>query len=151
MSLFFKIDTDEICVSWSFAIISIISTLAINHADSTLPERQYVWIGHIFIILSLFYLYIRTSTRFIKIRNLGLFFLFVFWYLVTTTYRYSYDASEISFNLSTIAVLLVFSCYDKRVWAYSYTIYYKYMVLMSLLGIIAYISFHNAQVPPRQC
>lgn len=143
----FMLKKEEKAISWAFTIIAITSTLAINHSDCTLPERQYLWVSHLLLISSLLYLLFKTLTKYPRIRNVGLFFIFCFWYCVTTLY--TYQGTSVSLNISTIITLILFCCYDKRIWVSSYKLYYKYIVLMSLLGILAFISVYLPLGLPR--
>ncbi len=136
----FIVSREEKIISWAFTLIAITSTLAINHSDSTLPERQYLWVSHTILACSLIFLIFKTLTRSFKMQAAGLLFVFSFWYLVITLY--TYKGNDVSLNLSTIISLLLFCCYDKKVWAFSYNLYYKYILLISFLGIIAFLSIY---------
>ena len=72
-----------------YAIIAILSTLAINHADSTLPERSYVWIAHAITLVCLCVCWLLLLGNGLKVRHTRFFFLSLFWYIVITFHLYN--------------------------------------------------------------
>lgn len=132
-----KVSKDDKKISLAFTLIAITSTLAINHSDSTIPERQYVWVSHMIMALSLVYILIKALTKHVKLQAPGLLVIFLFWWLVNTFYVYK--LSYISLNLSTIGTLFLFCYFNKQIWNKSYELYYKYIVMLSSFGIIAYL------------
>ena len=132
--------SEEKGIALAFTLIAITSTLAINHADSTIPEREYVWMAHSLMAMSLLFLLFKIVIKYSVIYAKWLFAIFLFWYFVTAFYVYR--SPDISLNLSTISALLIFCCFNRRIWIFSYRLYYKYMVLMSAVGILAFLSLY---------
>lgn len=133
-----------------YCIIAALSTLAINHSDSTLPERDYIIYFHSISLISLIYSCFLIQKNGFICHHKGLFFIFIFWWLIITFYRY--DQSTINLGILTFSTLLMFCYLRKKVIYQAFSYYINYITIMSCLGIFAYTCMvFNINVPMTIC
>lgn len=135
----FNLNHIETRQSKLYAIIAILSTLAINHADSTLPERSYVWIAHAITLVCLCVCWLLLLGNGLKVRHTRFFFLSLFWYVVITFHLYNNTSPN--WGILTLLPILTLSLLKGRVILNSFAIYRKYLIAISAFGIFAYLSF----------
>ncbi len=124
----------------SIAILAIVSSLAFMHSDTTLIStsvvRTLMPIPNYLATLVLIYTIFR-SPKTLEF-NIPLLLCVIFYWLFTTFNVYG---GGIIFHPLTIVILVSFSIMGPRVWTLSFRYFRYYLIITSVLGIIAYFSF----------
>lgn len=134
-----RLNKEDRKIALAFTLIAITSTLAIIHTDTTIPEGRFSWLPRSIMAVSLLYIFLKTVRKHIKTQAIALLTIFLFWYFITTFYTYASYKADL--NLTTILSLILFCLHSKRVWAISFEMYYKYITISALLGIIAVVLY----------
>lgn len=133
-----------------YCVIAALSTLAINHSDTTLPEREFVDFFYIISFFSFVFSCILIQKNRFSCYHKWLLFIFVFWWLLNTFYRY--DFSTINFGLFTFFTLILLCYLNKNVIYQAFSYYINYMTIMSCFGVFSYFCMaFSINIPKTVC
>lgn len=126
--------------SWALAIIAIVSSMAMYHADTTLvsyairSKLPFIIYAAVVILIASFFQETKSFKSFPT-----LIWCVMIWWLFTTFHVYS--NTPIDPRPLYLIILLLFCCLRESVWCEAFKIFRYYLIFTSLYGIISYISF----------